>query len=80
MYALLLLGLLLALATALLLLATTFRPVLLIKLLLLASNGSSSILCSRFLSAVHRLLSGEVCSLSNVAGDGSVHVYNLNYE
>jgi hypothetical protein len=79
MYALLLLDLLLALATALLLLASTLRPVVFVKFLLLASYGSSPILSNRFLAAMHRLLGGVVCSLSYFGG-GSVHVYNLNYE
>jgi hypothetical protein len=79
MNALLLLGLLLALATAFLLLSSTLRPVILVLLLLLVSDGRSSILSNRFLAAVHRLLGGVVCTLSCV-GVSSVHVYNLNYE
>ena len=67
MYALLLLDLLLALATALLVLASTstLGPVLLlVRLLFLASDGSSPILSDRFLAGVHWLLGGVVCSLS----------------
>jgi hypothetical protein len=79
MYALLLLDLLLALATALLLLASTFRPVLFVYILFIASDGSSPILSDRFLAAGHWLLGGVLCSLSYVGG-ASVHVYNLNYE
>jgi hypothetical protein len=79
MNALLLLGLLLALATALLLLSSTLRPVILVLLLLLVSDGRSPILSNRFLAAVHRLLGGVVFSLSYVFVS-SVHVYNLNYE
>jgi hypothetical protein len=79
MYALLLLYLLLALATTLLLLPSTLRPVLFVYILPIASDGSSPILSHRFLAAGHWLFGGVLCCLSYVCG-ASVHVYNLNYE
>jgi hypothetical protein len=79
MNALLLLYLILTLATALLLLPSTLRPVLFFYILLIASDGSSPILSDRFLAAGHWVFGGVLCCLSYVCG-ASVHVYNLNYE